>query len=81
MKKTYVKPFASFESFELSANIAGSCVEKTNHAKYTCAYDVGGKSVFIDSMTACSTTPPKGTEDKEFWGVCYDIPNGALFTS
>lgn len=51
MKKTYVKPFASFESFELSANIAGSCVAKTNHAKYTCAYDVGGKSVFIDSMS------------------------------
>ena len=29
MKKTYVKPFASFESFELSSSIAGTCVTKT----------------------------------------------------
>ena len=32
MKKTYVKPFASFESFELSSSIAGTCVTPTYHA-------------------------------------------------
>lgn len=79
MKKSYVKPQVLFESFQLSANIAGNCSFKTGHAIDECAYTTGGRPVFVDGVTACTTTPADGKWD----GMCYHIPEGTngLFTS
>ena len=80
MKKTDVKPFASFESFELNSSIAGTCVTPTNHSQNACGYTVTGIGViFIQSNIACQ----KGTviEGGTYGDVCYDVPNANLFTS
>ena len=79
MKKSYVKPQVYFEDFQLSASIAAGCTFKTNHAKNDCAYNVGGKYLFVDSVQSCTTTTQDGTWDS----ICYDIPNDStrLFTS
>ena len=82
MKKTYVKPNAIFESFELSANIAGDCEFTTNHQLSVCPYEIKslGGNVFIDATTSCyDITAPDG----QYNGVCYQVPSTAnnLFTS
>lgn len=78
MKKTYVKPFASFESFELSSSIAGTCVSKTNHDVGICGYEdetMPGIVLFaVGIVSECNQTPT----DKNF---CYQNVNGNLFTS
>ena len=79
MKKTYVKPFASFESFELSANIAAGCVVKTGHAKYDCKYEmVGVGTLFVGNN--CDYDYNNDDGDTLF---CYNIPSDTqkLFTS
>lgn len=81
MKKTYVKPFASFESFELSSSIAGTCVAKTNHAMYQCGLrdeTLPGEVVFFtDGVAQCTQEPQDGDPNKG----CYQGPSGNLFTS
>lgn len=78
MKKTYVKPFASFESFELSSSIAGTCVAKTNHARNECGYtlEATGEIIFLDKIAGCL----KVVGENEY-GVCYHNSLGNLFTS
>lgn len=78
MKKTYVKPFVSFESFELSASIAGTCVEKTYHDKGACGYYVPELDEKLFNITGVCTLP---TPDGEYEGLCYHSTNGNLFTS
>lgn len=80
MKKTYVKPFASVESFELSSSIAGTCVTPTIHDQNVCGYTVTGIGViFIQSNTACQNGVV--IEAGRYGDVCYDVPNANLFTS
>lgn len=80
MKKTYVKPFASFESFELSANIAGVCVVATNHSKTTCHSDpikeAEGMTVFA-TYGICDIVPVDENDDK----YCYQGALSNLFAS
>lgn len=78
MKKTYVKPQAFFESFELSANIAAGCAVKPGFAKYDCKYEIlGVGSLFSDN---CDYKYGKGDYDATF---CYNVPSDTqrLFTS
>ncbi len=80
MKKTYVKPFASFESFELSSSIAGTCVTPTNHAVYQCGLKdktLPGVVIFTDGVAQCTNEPQDGDPNKG----CYQGPSGNLFTS
>ena len=77
MKKTYVKPFASFESFELSSSIAGTCVDKTYHALNECGYKVSAGTVFVNGVEQCDIMPPDG----KWEGLCYHNSTGTLFTS
>lgn len=78
MKKTYVKPQAFFESFELSANIAAGCVVKTGHAKYDCKYEIIGVGTLFG--VDCEYNYGAGDYDETF---CYNIPSDTqrLFTS
>lgn len=78
MKKTYVKPQAFFESFELSANIAAGCIVKTGHAKYECKYTMTGTGTLFGSD--CDYDYNNETYDPLF---CYHIPSDTLklFTS
>lgn len=81
MKKTYVKPNAIFESFELSANIAVGCEYRTNHAKNDCVYYLNnGRNVFVDVNTNCRDITAPG---QDYGAVCYHIPSeqSNLFTS
>ena len=69
--KSYVTPMLSFESFELSSNVALN----------SCTYSlVGGRNVFVSAETSCyDLTAPGG----EYGTVCYQVPNDQsnLFTS
>lgn len=78
MKKNYVKPFASFESFELSANIAGTCVVSVQHSTDNCRYvmpELGHATVF--SRGICDYNPEDN--DPEF--LCYNGALNSLFAS
>lgn len=79
MKKKYVKPELYFESFELSASIAAGCKHITGHQMDMCAYEVGGRSVFVDNVSSCTTKTPDGSWES----LCYHNPEEAnkLFAS
>ena len=78
MKKTYVKPELSFESFELSANIATGCgvITKSFNQEQGCGYDIPGVGKYFADYASCDY-------DKDNPYVCYDNPNEStlLFTS
>lgn len=82
MKKTYAKPQIVFESFQLTANIAGDCNTRPNSAsEATCGYiDDNGWIVFQNS-TVCIHVQvgPDGKHN----GLCYHVPTGdmSVFTS
>ena len=77
MKKTYVKPQAFFESFELSASIAGNCTFPLHFGENTCTYEIKttGDIVFILS-NLCNTDPDDGIE-----GMCYHNSVNQFFSS
>lgn len=81
MKKTYVKPELSFESFELSASIATGCgmITKNSADIINCYFDDGISRIFDVSETghACNHGPDESGK------VCYDNSSDAsmLFTS
>lgn len=79
MKKEYKKPELLFDSFELSESIASGCEHITGHSMNQCAYNVAGKSVFVEAVAVCTTIPQDGTYN----GICYHVPNenSNLFTS
>jgi hypothetical protein len=64
MKKAYVKPTISFESFKMSSSIAANCAR--NKDEIIIPDNIGGYNIFIDD---CEYTPADG----EF-GICYDVP-------
>ena len=80
MKKTYAKPQIVFESFQLTANIAGGCNTRPNSAdEATCGYYDNGWIVFQNSAVCNFPAGPDG----EYNGLCYHVPTGdkSVFTS
>lgn len=72
MKKEYVKPTISFESFKLSTSVAGTCtLDGTLSDEQSCGYDTGVGIIFVSKASGCSFE----TQDGRFDGVCYDVPN------
>lgn len=81
MKKTYAKPQIVFESFQLTANIAGGCNTSPNSTnEATCGYNDNGWIVFQNSAVCIDVQV--GT-DGEYNGLCYHVPTGdkSVFTS
>ena len=85
MKKSYVKPQVFFESFQLSANIAGDCgangIVKT-FAKNACGVVFGNSAVFVSTVAGCTIHIDTPEEEKEY-NYCYHVPNAndKLFSS
>lgn len=83
MKKKYIKPNICFESFTLSTNIAGDCVEKTDTPySGTCALEVVAGpltwNIFMSEIVACTTQEDDGAYNQ----ICYHVPFGdTLFNS
>ena len=67
MKKAYVKPTISFESFKMSSSIAANCM--LSKEEIVIPDNIGGFTIFIDSKEGCVYIP----DDGEF-GICYDVP-------
>lgn len=78
MKKTYVKPQVYFESFQLSANIAGGCSLISQLAEHVCPITDKELGITYFAKEICEYTAP-GDNDEP----CYDIPSDAthVFTS
>lgn len=80
MKRKYEAPMMSFEDFELSANIAGSCEIKIRTLNNgDCGFDFGGETIFMQGIGGCK----KPVNDDGTNGFCYDVPfgNNNLFNS
>lgn len=80
MKKQYIKPAISFDSFALSESIAAGCMLiGTTSAQFVCpVYDEeSGWTIFSDS-TNCSHTPANPNDT-----ICYHVPfaNSNVFLS
>lgn len=83
MKKVYTKPEIMFESFTLSASIAGDCGTKTNTpSQGNCAYGEDtdfGVAIFTDAVTACVYKESNdGSADGIFNGICYHVPTEGM---
>lgn len=85
MKKTYIKPMVTFESFAFSSNIAAGCSAVNGiHGDFTscaafgtqstptqgCTFINGGMIIFNNSN--CVEGPEKVEGD-----LCYDVPTDA----
>ena len=80
MKKTYAKPQIVFESFQLTANIAGDCNTRPNSTnEATCGYNDNGWIVFQNSAVCNVLAGPDGNYNR----LCYHVPTGdiSVFTS
>ena len=81
MKKTYAKPQIVFESFQLTANIAGDCNIRPNITnEATCGYKDNGWIVFQNSAVCIDV---QVDPDDNYNGLCYHVPTGdmSLFAS
>ncbi len=88
MKQTYVKPRIIIERFALTQSIASGCGavadnslgQPTQWSKSTCAWDVGGYTFFLDTMTnICKDY--KLSENDDLYGFCYNNPEGSMIFS
>lgn len=80
MKKTYAKPQIVFESFQLTANIAGGCNTSPNSTnEATCGYNDNGWIVFQNSAVCNVYADQDGKHNR----LCYHVPTGdiSVFTS
>lgn len=77
MKKSYVKPQVYFESFQLSADIAGNCGAKVHHSE-ECTMIEGIGTLYSDINT-CQFMPGDDTNPL----FCHHNPDDArrLFAS
>jgi hypothetical protein len=69
MKKAYIKPMISFESFKMSSSIAGTCDDgfQTNSGTiHSCEYIYNGMSLFGNSNGDCFFKNDETT--------CYHVP-------
>lgn len=86
MKKAYRKPDIMFESYSLSANIAGNCYSNNLHTENTncmqsatfangesCVYYDNGYAVFTQSGGGCETCP----QNDKYGNLCYHVSEGA----
>lgn len=80
MKKTYVKPEAIFEDFELSASIAMGCKVASGHSMTGCPVEIPGVGKLFSANQNCKYKYELGEGDAEF---CYHNPSDSLrlFTS
>jgi hypothetical protein len=79
MKKSYMKPILTFESLDISANIASGCAFiSTTPVEYTCPVEdpETGWTIFSDPSACMMNLRPGDT-------ICYDIPlaNANVFSS
>ena len=81
MKETYVKPTIYVESFALAQSIARGCGDvhsgtvgqSTHKDEYSCAWDLNGMLLFLESNSACDFPMDEGVEID---GICYNNPDG-----
>lgn len=66
MKRQYIKPDLSFESFEMSSNIATGCGTKVGPTEMSCDIDgsLGAGMGFFSENYSCEYTPDDA-------GMCY----------
>lgn len=85
MKKKYMKPEIMFESFTLSANIAGNCEIKINtQTAGTCGYPYeGGNGQTLFTEMAGTKVCNIPMDDDETNGFCYHVPieSNSIFNS
>lgn len=89
MREQYTKPLIYFESFTLSQSIARNCGdthdstigESTHYDENTCAWDVGGFTIFFPDH--CDDGPDSPEDEYEIEGLCYNNPDGGamIFSS
>lgn len=73
MKKTYVKPMLSKESFSLTESVASGCgwvagASASMTTPENCSYSVNGVTFFLDPSKSCAVIP--APEDTEVY--CYN---------
>ena len=79
MKKTYIKPEITFESFELATSIAAGCVLiGSNSEMYVCPVTDSESGLTFFSSDGCMTRPSDGDQS-----ICYNVPleGYGVFTS
>lgn len=66
MKRQYVKPDLSFESFEMSSNIAASCGTSAGYSVQDCQDKIapGLPGTLFDGSLGCTILPDEA-------GICY----------
>lgn len=74
MKKEYVKPTISFESFKMTTSIANTCAEKISSNIDSCYFEFGWDVFFSDANQNCNSYDTM---------ECYDVPmhNTNVFVS
>ena len=78
MKRGYVKPDITFESFSLSTSIATGCeVKLEGPVSWGCGIEIdGGYILFLENITGCDTPVEDGSlADKMCYHVPYDSNN------
>ncbi len=80
MKKTYLKPQITFESFSLSTCIAGTCGIKTDlQSQYVCGLEFGDEMIFTSAISGCTTAVTDGSisvpgQNGSLNPICYHSP-------
>lgn len=79
MRKTYMKPRVTFESFSVAANIAANCEDLiTTATQGACFPKFGRKNLFDEEYgNTCGYKVIDGTPDANsgYNGACYHVPN------
>lgn len=82
MKKTYVKPEISFESFLMSTHIAGDCEAKPNNQSNfdSCGMVFAPYVVFGSDLTGCKEVSSSNLQafpvepNTAYNTICYHVP-------
>lgn len=69
MKRIYIKPQITFDSFSVDTDIA-ACASQALHDVGTCTAIIAGRTVFVSEVAACKFKAKDGT-----YGICYYTPN------
>ena len=76
VKKKYVKPLISFDSFEIAQSIASGCGVSATFAYMQCAIEPPDidVSIFVEGVNACEYTP----DVDGALGYCYHVPQESI---